>query len=124
MRLSLLVLPLAAAVLFDFLRPESPDAHPGIHEQEKSAKEALEESPQDPLRHVSLGRVYAEKKEWDAALAAYTHAARLGADRNQIFILEGVAYLGAGWPRMARAGLRKLTARVAVRCERREASEV
>ena len=78
-------------------------AHPGIHEQEQHAKAALEQGPEDPNRHITMGRVQVEKGEWDAALAAYAEARRFGAEHDKVSILEGVAYLKAGWPHMGRA---------------------
>lgn len=84
------------------LAPTIAGAHPGIHEHEEMVKSELAESPTDPDRHVSLGRVQGEKREWDAALASYATARRLGADDARISLLEGGTYLEAGWPRMAK----------------------
>lgn len=91
-----------SALFAGLVMPEGGVAHPGIHEQEAAAAAALAESPGDPERHLALGRVHAEKREWDAALALYASARGLGADDARVARLEGSAYLEAGWPHMAR----------------------
>ncbi len=77
-------------------------AHPGIHEQEREADAALAENPENPDTHLSRGRIHTEKREWDAALASYSRARRLGAAQYRVALLEGTAYLDAGWPQMAK----------------------
>lgn len=77
--------------------------HPGIHEQEAAAESDLAAHPEDPERHLTRGRVHAEKGEWDAALASYDRARRLGASGARVDLLCGAAYLDAQWPHMARA---------------------
>jgi tetratricopeptide (TPR) repeat protein len=79
------------------------NAHPGIHEQEREAEAALAAGPRDPEAHLHRGRLYAERREWDAALESYEQARRLGADPNAVDLLAGAVFLEAGWFRMAKA---------------------
>lgn len=83
-------------------RPTPADAHPGIHEQEANIERLVAESPGDPDRHIARGRIRFEKREWDAALAAFAEAGRRGAERHRVALLEGTTYLEAGWPHMAK----------------------
>jgi len=77
-------------------------AHPGLHEQAQIVEAELAKAPEDPERHISMGRILGEKKDWDAALASYALAEKLGAPHARIAVLQGAAYLDAGWPHMAR----------------------
>jgi tetratricopeptide (TPR) repeat protein len=76
-------------------------AHPGPEEQHRTLDEALRSSPEDPALHLQRGRLHAKSKDWDAALDAYARAAAHGADPEAVALLEGAAFLNAGWPRMA-----------------------
>ena len=94
--------PLISAIFVVLLAALPAGAHPGLHELEQQVDAALAESPKDPDRHVSRGRVHGEKREFDAALASYSRAQKLGAEPHRIALLEGAAYLDAGWPEMAK----------------------
>lgn len=86
-------------------------AHPSIDEHERHVQAELAENPEDPDWHTSIGRVSFEKQDWDAALASYATARRLGADDERIALLEGTTYLEAGWPQMAKERFEAILAR-------------
>lgn len=93
---------ICAGVCLVLLRPSSPAAHPGIHEQEQAVADELARRPHDSEMHLRQGRLLAERGEWDAALEAYERARSFGADPDRVDVVAGAALLDAGWPRMAK----------------------
>lgn len=82
--------------------PMATSGHPGIHEQEAVADQAITEHPDDPEAHLTRGKLHHELEQWDAALAAFHRGRTLGARLDRVAILEGNTFLAAGWPRTAR----------------------
>lgn len=81
--------------------PSGVTAHPDLHEQEAAVDRAIADDPETAALHLHRGQVMVEKKDWDSALASFARALALGADRDQVALLQGATYLEAGWPRMA-----------------------
>lgn len=75
--------------------------HPGAHEQEQAAEQALVEKPADPANHITRGKLYKERGDWDAALDSFQQARTLGATEERIATLEGETFFAAGWIRTA-----------------------
>jgi tetratricopeptide (TPR) repeat protein len=86
-------------------------AHPGLHEQQRAVAEALAEQPADPAMHLRQGRVYAEQRDWDAAIESYERARALGADPDDVDVVTGATLLDAGWPRTAKLHFEAVLAR-------------
>jgi tetratricopeptide (TPR) repeat protein len=96
----LLTVPLVLTAIFLTRSPAA--AHPGLHEQQHAVRDALARAPEDPALHVREGRIHAEQRDWDAALASYARAVRLGADPDDVAVLVGALHLDAGAPEAAR----------------------
>lgn len=66
-------------------------------------KQMVQQFPDSPMGHFSLGRLYVDEKRWDEAVTALSDATRLDPSYAAAFVALGDAHAGAGRKEDARA---------------------
>lgn len=59
-------------------------------------KKLVQQFPDSPMGHFSLGRLYVDEKRWDEAAVALGNATKLDPGYAAAFVALGDAYAGAG----------------------------
>lgn len=87
------------------------EAHLPLDEKEALVEKALQERGEDPGLHLRRAVLHRERRQWDAAAAAYLRAAALGADPNQVEVALAQVFLEAGLPLTAEMQVERVVVR-------------
>jgi Tfp pilus assembly protein PilF len=82
-----------------------------LDEKEALVDEALAERGEDPELHLRRAVLHRQRRQWDAAAAAYLRAAALGADPNQVEVALAQVFLETGLPLTAEMQVEGVVAR-------------
>lgn len=89
------------ALVFLLISPVPAAAHGAIHEQIASLTARIEEAPGNAALYLRRAELHRVDRSWDAALADYERASRLGPELHAGHLARAQMLLEAEWPQSA-----------------------